>query len=61
MLRDFFSQYYKSILGAKLVVDPSTKVSKNYGFVKFSDQEESERALIEMNGMFLLGKPMKLK
>jgi len=61
ILKDFFSQFYKSITAAKLVVDPSTKISKNYGFVKFSNQEESEIALIEMNGRFLLSKQMKLK
>jgi len=61
MLKNFFSQYYNSIIGTKLVIDPSTKVSKNYGFVKFADQTESERALIEMNGKFLLSKQIKLK
>lgn len=61
MLKDFFSQYYYSILGAKLVVDPSTKISKGYGFVKFSDQAELEKAMIEMNGKFLLSRPIRLK
>ena len=59
MLRDFFSQIYSSVVGAKIIVDPSTKISKGYGFVKFSDYNESQRALVEMNGKIINGKPMK--
>ena len=59
MLRDFFSQIYSSVVGAKIIVDPSTKISKGYGFVKFSDYNESQRALVEMNGKMINGKPMK--
>lgn len=61
MLRDFFSYFFSSIISAKLVVDPSTKNSKGYGFVKFSNQFEYDRALNEMNGKIFLGKPMKIK
>lgn len=59
MLRDFFSQIYPSVVGAKIIVEPSTKISKGYGFVKFSDYNESQRALVEMNGKMINGKPMK--
>ena len=59
MLRNFFSQIYSSVVGAKIIVDPSTKISKGYGFVKFSDYNESQRALVEMNGKIINGKPMK--
>ena len=60
ILQKFFSQVYKSVIGAKIVVDPSTKISKGYGFVKFSDYNESQRALTEMNGQIINGKPMKI-
>ena len=60
ILQNYFKQYFKSVIGAKIVVDPSTKVSKGYGFVKFSDQNESHRALNEMNGKLINGKPMKI-
>ena len=60
ILQNYFSQYYKSVIGTKIVVDPSTKVSKGYGFVKFSDYNESQRALTEMNGQLINGKPMKI-
>ncbi len=60
ILQKYFSQFYKSVIGTKIVVDPSTKVSKGYGFVKFSDYNESQRALTEMNGQLINGKPMKI-
>ena len=59
MLTNLFSQIYSSVVGAKIIVDPSTKISKGYGFVKFSDYNESQRALVEMNGKIINGKPMK--
>jgi len=59
ILRDFFKEKYKSVIDAKIIIDPSTKISKGYGFVKFSDKSESERAINEMNGKSIKGKPMK--
>ena len=59
VLKNYFSQFYNSVIGTKIIVDPSTKISKGYGFVKFSDYSESQRAISEMNGKLLNGKPMK--
>ena len=59
ILRDFFKEKYKSVIDAKIIIDPSTKISKGYGFVKFSDKNESEKAINEMNGKPINGKPMK--
>ena len=58
-LRDFFKEKYNSVIDAKIIIDPSTKISKGYGFVKFSDKSESEKAINEMNGKTINGKPMK--
>ena len=58
-LRDFFQERYKSVFDAKIIIDPSTKISKGYGFVKFHDKAESERAINEMNGQIIEGKAMK--
>jgi RNA recognition motif-containing protein len=58
-LRDFFKEKYKSVFDAKIIIDPSTKISKGYGFVKFHDKAESERAINEMNGQIIEGKAMK--
>ena len=59
ILTNFFKQKYKSVINSKIIVDPSTKISKGYGFVKFSDKSESEKAILEMNGQSLNGKVMK--
>ena len=59
ILRDFFKEKYKSVIDAKIIIDPSTKISKGYGFVKFSDKNESEKAMKEMNGQLIKGKAMK--
>ena len=59
ILKDFFKENYKSVIDAKIIIDPSTKISKGYGFVKFSDKAESEKAMNEMNGKMIKGKAMK--
>jgi RNA recognition motif-containing protein len=28
---------YKTVVSAKIIVDPTTKMGKGYGFVKFAD------------------------
>ena len=60
ILLDAFTRYYKSILSANVIVDPLTKKSKKYGFVKFGSFEESQRAMVEMNGKYILSRPVKL-
>lgn len=53
-LLDFFRVRYPSVRAAKVVKDKSGK-SKGFGFVRFFDEEEHERALKEMQGMKGLG------
>ncbi|CDW85906.1 uncharacterized rna-binding isoform 2 [Stylonychia lemnae] len=60
MLMVAFQKRYPSVTQAKIIVDPQTKVSKGYGFVKFISQEEQQKALTEMQGKYLLSKPMKI-
>lgn len=45
---------------AKVIVDPVTRVSKGFGFIKFESKEESEKALQEMNGRPIMGRPVKM-
>jgi len=59
MLKDVFEQIYPSVTSSKLIIDPITKLSKGYGFVKFADFNESQKAIMEMNGKFILSKPIK--
>lgn len=60
-LREFFSKYYSSVISSKIVLDPKTRLSKGYGFVRFKDPNEANRALTEMNGKMLKSKPIKVK
>ena len=60
VLLDAFNMYYKSIISANVIVDPITKISKKYGFVKFSSSEDAQRAILEMNGKYILSRPIKL-
>ena len=45
---------------SKIITDGTTKVSKGYGFVKFTNSEESVKAIAEMNGANLMGKSIKV-
>lgn len=42
---------YKSVRSAKVVVDVSTGVSKGYGFVRFTDFQEQQHAMIQKKGV----------
>lgn len=61
LLRNFFNRFYSSVSSAKIVIDPKTKQSKGYGFVRFKDPNEANRSLTEMNGKYILSKPIKVK
>ena len=43
-----------------MIVDPVSRKSKGYGFIKFFSKEESERALQEMNGKQFYGRAIKM-
>ena len=46
-------------MSAKVITDPVTRICKGYGFVKFSNFEDSQRAIKEMYGALLRGRPIK--
>ncbi|KAM0950359.1 putative RNA recognition motif domain, nucleotide-binding alpha-beta plait domain superfamily [Dioscorea sansibarensis] len=60
MLQELFRSQYPSVRGAKVVTDPSTGRSKGYGFVKFADEMERNRAMSEMNGVYCSTRPMRI-
>ena len=60
ILKNHFLNIYPSVISAKIIVDPATKISKGYGFVKFSDYEESQKAISEMNMKQINGKTMRV-
>ncbi|OBZ70485.1 Protein NAM8 [Grifola frondosa] len=42
------------------MLDPVTGVSRGYGFVRFTDEADQQRALIEMHGLYCLSRPMRI-
>lgn len=59
-LLEFFRAKFPSAYLSKIITDTATKVSKGYGFVKFTNAEEAAKAIAEMNGQSLLGKALKV-
>ncbi|XP_039257246.1 tRNA selenocysteine 1-associated protein 1-like isoform X4 [Styela clava] len=53
-LEDFFLKKYRSVKGGKVMYDESGD-SRGYGFVRFGDEAEQKRALLEMQGAVGLG------
>nr|GMD73753.1 polyadenylate-binding protein RBP47B' [Ipomoea batatas] len=60
LLQETFRTHYSSVRGAKVVTDPNTGRSKGYGFVKFADETERNRAMTEMNGAYCSTRPMRI-
>lgn len=60
LLQETFRTQYPSVRGAKVVTDPNTGRSKGYGFVKFADEMERNRAMSEMNGIYCSTRPMRI-
>eukprot|EP01138_Halocafeteria_seosinensis_P015978 gb/GECG01016306.1/.p1 GENE.gb/GECG01016306.1/~~gb/GECG01016306.1/.p1 ORF type:complete len:605 (+),score=64.10 gb/GECG01016306.1/:1-1815(+) len=49
-LEDLFRNRYRTVINANVVKKKQTGMSKGFGFVRFSDPREAERAKREMNG-----------
>ncbi|KAK6132940.1 hypothetical protein DH2020_033324 [Rehmannia glutinosa] len=60
VLQETFKAVYQSVKGAKVVTDRTTGRSKGYGFVKFGDEREQQRAMTEMNGVLCSTRPMRI-
>ncbi|KAJ2391257.1 hypothetical protein GGI05_002993, partial [Coemansia sp. RSA 2603] len=48
-----FRRRYASVRAAKVVTDIVTLQSRGYGFVRFSDEADQQRALVEMHGQMI--------
>ncbi|XP_061216973.1 probable RNA-binding protein 23 [Neopsephotus bourkii] len=59
MLRGIFEPFGK-IESIVLMRDPDTGQSKGYGFITFSEAECARRALEQLNGFELAGRPMRV-
>ncbi|KAG0592365.1 hypothetical protein M758_1G240700 [Ceratodon purpureus] len=60
MLQETFRTRYPSVKGAKVVTDANTGRSKGYGFVRFGEEMERNRAMSEMNGVYCSSRPMRI-
>lgn len=59
MLRGIFEPFGK-IENIQLLKEPDTGRSKGFGFITFTDAECARRALEQLNGFELAGRPMKV-
>lgn len=59
-LIEHFSQSYP-LKHATVVLDPTTKISRGFGFVTFTDAEDASRALAEFNNSVLDGRKIKVE
>ncbi|CEP12538.1 hypothetical protein [Parasitella parasitica] len=48
-----FQSRYMSCKSAKIMTDPRTGMTRGYGFVRFAEQLDQQRALLEMQGYFI--------
>ena len=61
LLKEFFHNEFKSVYSAKIICDNNTRISKGYGFVKFRDSDEANKAVAVMNGKVINGKKIRVK
>lgn len=57
-LKELFADYKAD--EANLIVDKFSRRSKGFGFVTINDDESAKKALSEMNGKELEGRPLKV-
>ena len=53
------ASFVLQVRNAKVVFDPATGMSKGYGFVKFGDEDEKDRAMREMNGVYISSRQVR--
>mmetsp|Transcript_11067 Transcript_11067/g.19198 ORF Transcript_11067/g.19198 Transcript_11067/m.19198 type:complete len:345 (+) Transcript_11067:182-1216(+) len=57
-LEQTFRTYYPSCRSAKVMTEAVTNRSRGFGFVRFAIESERDRALTEMNGVYVGAKPI---
>ncbi|KIY71880.1 hypothetical protein CYLTODRAFT_368519 [Cylindrobasidium torrendii FP15055 ss-10] len=61
LLYDTFQAFGTMTSTAKIARDPSSGMSKGYGFVAYTNFEYSDAAIEAMNGQFLMNKPISVQ
>ncbi|KAI9719283.1 MAG: hypothetical protein M1812_003613 [Candelaria pacifica] len=60
VLVSLFQGRFPSCKSAKIMTDPISGLSRGYGFVRFSDEGDQQRALTEMQGVYCGNRPMRI-
>ncbi|CAL5031757.1 unnamed protein product [Urochloa decumbens] len=60
MLMELFASKYRSVKGAKVIIDANTGRSRGYGFVRFGDDNDKSHAMTEMNGVYCSTRPIRI-
>ncbi|XP_015689340.2 polyadenylate-binding protein RBP47C'-like isoform X2 [Oryza brachyantha] len=60
MLMTLFAKKYRSVKGAKVIIDANTGRSRGYGFVRFGDDNDKTHAMTEMNGEYCSSRPIRI-
>ncbi|KAG0177401.1 hypothetical protein DFQ28_005828 [Apophysomyces sp. BC1034] len=59
-LLSMFRRRYPSCHSAKIMTDPSSGMSRGYGFVRFHNPIEQQEALSEMDGIYCGNRPVRV-
>ncbi|KAF2758798.1 RNA-binding domain-containing protein [Pseudovirgaria hyperparasitica] len=60
VLVSLFQGKYTTVKSAKIMSDPISGLSRGYGFVRFGDETDQQRALTEMQGVYCGNRPMRI-
>jgi RNA recognition motif-containing protein len=60
VLVSLFQSRFPSCKSAKIMTDAMTGQSRGYGFVRFSEEGDQQRSLIEMQGVYCGNRPMRI-
>ncbi|KAI9771176.1 MAG: hypothetical protein M1840_002527 [Geoglossum simile] len=60
VLVSLFQSRFPSCKSAKIMTDPISGMSRGYGFVRFSEEADQQRALTEMQGVYCGNRPMRI-
>ncbi|CAG8953521.1 hypothetical protein HYFRA_00009978 [Hymenoscyphus fraxineus] len=60
VLVSLFQARFPSCKSAKIMTDPISGMSRGYGFVRFAEEQDQQRALTEMQGVYCGNRPMRI-
>ena len=59
-LRTLF-QTYGSVAGVEIMTDPETRYSRGFAFVEMTNDLEAKKAISDLNGVILWGRPIRVE